>query len=214
VQAVNFVGTGYLQMLESGFDAAKFAPMTDDPDRAIKERFLVAMKRIMAIYHDRMPLFFYETLAFMGTRPEPSREVRVPDIESILPSSMNWKQADTVLHAMPLCSRLNLDVLSHIWEETGCIIVHGCGCNHAVPDPIDGQTVRSFLRKEPQAIIDESESFVRHALAQYIALLAGFPQGFGVSNRARDVARASESFVVKYVLRPAHFYSSKESVNV
>lgn len=203
-EAIQFIAASYLRSATESIDLNQFMIKNDDPDRELKLKFLEAVKKISGKYMDRLPMFAYETLAFMGTRPEPTREVRVPDVETLLPSKMDWKQVDTFLHALPLCSRLNLDILSTIHQHAGCIIVHGCGCNHAIPETTEDQVVRSVLRHE--AIVDETESFARHSIAQYALLLAGFPQGFGVSHRGQKVAQASESFIAKYVLRPDHHY--------
>ncbi len=169
---------GYLTA--KAFRAEEFLPMHEDEFSGLKRQYLEALAAIHNRFGDRLPRQFYDTLAFMAIRHDPTKEERIPDLEHLLPGQMKWQTADAGLHAMPLCSRLYLDVQTEINKATGRVLGHGCGCScsmAAMPTCI----VSAAMGDSTEILLEETESFLRHLLGQCFLLHFGLPQGMGAS---------------------------------
>lgn len=169
---------GYLGVSSFTFD--EYQPRLRDPLFRLKTEYLGAMKHIFQRFHDRLPRQFYATLAFLGTREDPTVEERIPEIEHLLPDAMNWQIADSMLHALPLCSRLYFDVQTTINVATGRILGHGCGCSCQMAE-MPECVIRAGMGDKPEVIAEETESFLRHGLGQNFLLHFGLPQSMGPS---------------------------------
>lgn len=193
---------GYLGVATFSLDA--FRPDPSDPLFTLKANYLAAMQEIFLRFHDRLPRQFYATLAFLGTRDDPTVEERIPEIEHLLPDGMNWQIADSMLHAMPLCSRLYFDIQTIINRHTGRILGHGCGCSCIMAE-MPTCIVNAAMGDKPDVIAEETESFLRHGLGQNFLLEFGLPQSMGSSMKMqqRDLAKIG-SAVSQTVLRTAH----------
>ena len=193
---------GYLAVPE--FDFKPFQPQANDPLFGLKTSFITAVQEIYQRFHDRLPRQFYATITFLGTRDDPTVEERIPEIEHLLPDGMNWQVADSMLHALPLCSRLYFDVQTTINQHTGRILGHGCGCACQMAE-MPECVVRAAMGDKPEIIAEETESFLRHGLGQNFLLHFGLPQSMGpsVKMQQRDLAKIS-STVHRTVLRTAH----------
>lgn len=189
----------YLQA-QGGINFARFVPEQDSRLYDTKMKYLGAVQKLHAQFWDRLPVIVYNTLAFAGTREDPHTEVRIPDIESslIALTGSDWIAADTVLHALPKCSKLNLHVLSLINEATGSVLMHGCGCNHVIP-AMGEYRIECFMKLDEATIIEETESLLRHMLGDIILLKLGMPRIIGISDRAERTQR--EWLFGKTVLR-------------
>lgn len=177
-QITQYCAHEYLEV----FKIEDFLPSAHDPDRGLKLEYLQAIQNFRSQFGDRLPRFFYATWAFMGTRPDPTQTARIPAVAHLLPYSMKWYHADAVLHSLPLLTKPYLHLLSLIHQETGRIPVHDCGCDHAIPEPIPGQTLRAFMNPAEGPAWDHApESWLRHAMGQLLLLRLGFPQHIGLS---------------------------------
>ncbi len=174
--------SGYLTARD--FDVSKLAPAEGEEFYNLKTRYLAAVGEIHKKFGDRLPRQFYETLAFMVQRPNPTKEERIPEIGHLLPEGMNWMMADAVLHAMPLCSRLYFDVQTRINRATGMILGHACGCSHSLSG-MATCIVNAPMGEKTEIMFEETESFLRHVLGQYFLLHFGLPQGLGASVKMR-----------------------------
>ena len=193
---------GYIGASDFEFVAAR--PNVSDPLFELKDGFINAMEEIFARFHDRLPRQFYATLVFLGTREDPTVEEQIPEIEHLLPDGMNWQIADSMLHALPLCSRLYFDVQSIINSHTGRILGHGCGCSCQMSE-MTKCVVDARMGDKVEVIAEETESFLRHGLGQSFLLHFGLPQSMGpsVKMQQRDLARIGQT-ARGTVLRAAH----------
>lgn len=174
----------------TGIDFSRFEPELSDRLRGTKIKYLGAIKKLHGQFGDRLPAIVYNTLAFAGSREDPHTEVRIPDVESdlITLTGSDWIAADTVLHALPKCSKLNLHVLSLINEATGSVLMHGCGCNHVIP-AMGEYRIECFMELDEATIIEETESLLRHMLGDMVLLKLGMPRIIGISDRAERTQR-------------------------
>ncbi len=203
-QIAETIAAGYLSA--RAFSTEEFAPAPDDAFFELKVQYLKAVKEIHDRFGDRLPRQFYDTLAFMSVRSNPTQEERIPELEHLLPGGMDWKTADSVLHAMPLCSRLYLHVQTVINRETGRILGHGCGCSHSLAS-MPTCIVNAPMGDSSHILIEETESFLRHMLGQLFLLHFGLPQGIGpsvkmqVQDQSRE-ARTAEALTLKISAHP------------
>ena len=189
----------YLQS-SAGINFSRFEPEQSDRLHGTKVKYLGAIKMLHGQFGDRLPAIVYNTLAFAGTRADPHTEVRIPDVENdlIALTRSDWISADTVLHALPKCSKLDLHVLSLINQATGSVLMHGCGCNHVIP-AMGEYRIECFMKPDEATIVEETESLLRHMLGDMILLKLGMPRIIGISNRAERTQR--EWLFGKTVLR-------------
>ncbi len=179
----------YIQS-QAGIDFARFEPEWESRLYSTKMKYLGTIRKLHLQFGDRLPAIVYHTLAFAGTREDPHTEVRIPDIEGdlIALTGSDWISADTVLHALPKCSKLNLHVLSLINEATGSMLMHGCGCNHVIP-AMGEYVIQCFMKLDEATIIEETESLLRHMLGDMILLKLGVPRIIGISDHAKRTQR-------------------------
>lgn len=189
----------YLQT-QTGIDFTRFVPEQGGRLYTTKMNYLSAIQKLHSQFGNRLPAIMYNTLAFAGTREDPHMEVRIPDIEDDLIKLIgsDWIAADTVLHAMPKCSKLNLHTLSLINKATGSVLMHGCGCNHVVP-AMGEYLIQCFMKLDVATITEETESLLRHMLGDMVLLKMGMPRIIGISDRAERTQR--EFLLGKTVLR-------------
>lgn len=189
----------YLQV-QAGIDFTRFVPEQGGLLYTTKMNYLGAIQKLHSQFGNRLPAIMYNTLAFAGTREDPHTEVRIPDIEDDLIKLIgsDWIAADTVLHALPKCSKLNLHTLSLINEATGSVLMHGCGCNHVVP-AMGEYLIQCFMKLDKATVAEETESLLRHMLGDMMLLKLGMPRMIGISDRAERTQR--EFLLGKTVLR-------------
>ncbi len=200
MQITETYAKGYLEA--GAFQVEDFIPKVEDPFYELKTKYLDALATIHRRFGNRLPRQFYDTLAFSARRSDPTKEGRIPDLAHLLPNNMDWKTADAVLHAMPLCSRLYFDVQTVVNKKTGRILGHGCGCDHslaAMPTCI----VDAAMGDKTEIMLEETESFLRHLLGQCFLLHFGLPQGMGpsVKMELHDL-REVDRIVLKKTVHP------------
>jgi hypothetical protein len=169
---------GYLHARE--FDIKHFRPKIEDAHFDLKESYADAIQVIFTTFGDRLPLQFYQTLAFMCLRENPAEDARIPDIAHLLPTGLSWQSADTVLHTFPICYRLNFHIQTIIHRHTGRILGHSCGCNHQLAAMPNGN-VDVPMGDSFEIMLEETESYLRHGLGQRFLIHFGMPHGLGKS---------------------------------
>ena len=107
-EILQWVGVGF----NNGFPVhqTKFDPVAGDSDFDLKQNFVQAIKSLSLEFGDRISTVVWETLAFMGARPNPQEEATIVSQQRYL--TIPWPMADAVLHALPKVYGLNLHVLS------------------------------------------------------------------------------------------------------
>jgi len=199
-EIVETFARGFVEV--DNFSTKPFQPMRGDPLFELKSSYLIAVDSVFRRFGDRLPKQFYDTLAFMALRQNPEVEERIPELTHLLPSGMDWKTADSILHAMPLCSRLYLHVQTEINQETGRILGHGCGCGCIIPD-MPECVVKAPMGDSSAVLVEETESFFQHAMSQLFLLQFGLPQGMGPSqklfnlNERNQGVRMTESLTLR-----------------
>jgi hypothetical protein len=116
----------------------------------------------------------WNTLAALGTRPDPHNETSILAIKETLPYP--WYICDAALHAMGKSFALHFHVQSNIWKATGAVLLHGCGCSHWVPGPeeFDEMEIRFTLPKKLYAKC--AQEFLDHLLAEATSIVRlGYP---------------------------------------
>ncbi len=185
------------------FSTDPFRPDATDPLFKLKSNYLDAIQEIFERFRDRLPRQLYATLAFLGTRDDPTIEERIPEIEHLLPDGMNWKIADSILHALGVSFRLHFDVQSTINKRTGFILGHGCACGCAIAE-MSRCVVDARMGDKPAVVEEETQAFLRHALSQCFLLHFGLPQGIGESLKIQRRNQTSDQIVKTLVLKTAH----------
>ena len=183
VEIVETFAAGFITV--GDFSTNPYQPKQGDPFFDLKRSFLVAVDSLYARFGDRLPRQFYATLAFMTLRTNPVAEERIPELEHLLQDGMDWKMADSVLHALPLCSRLYFHAQTKINQETGRILGHGCGCGCSIAE-MPTCMVNAPMGDSPEVLVEETESFLRHAMSQNYLLRFGLPQGMGVAQKVQN----------------------------
>lgn len=178
IQIAEEFASGYLRART--FSVQPFQPHADDALYDLKSNYLDAVTRIFAKYGDRLPIQFYQTLAFMVLREDPTKDARIPDVAHLLPQGLTWQQADTVLHTFPICYRLSLDIQTTINMMTGRVLGHSCGCNHQLMEMPAG-SVNVPMGDKESVLFEETESFLRHGFGQRYLIEFGMPHGLGPS---------------------------------
>lgn len=170
--------SGYLHARE--FNINSFRPKTEDTHFDLKESYADAIQVLFVTFGDRLPLQFYQTLAFMCLRDNPAEDARIPDIAHLLPTGLSWQTADTVLHTFPICYRLSFHIQTVIFQHTGRVLGHSCGCNHQLAAMPCGSIDMPMGDSVP-IMLEETESFLRHGLGQRFLIRFGMPHRLGKS---------------------------------
>ena len=169
-------------LLKSGsFDPWTAMTVSDECDSEFVEKWRVAVQKIHQKFGHRLPVQLYQAVLFTGLRPNPEIEVKVPDVQHLLPDNMRWQVADAANHAVRLCDRLNLDMQTTLFNETGRIRMHGCGCDDCSPILIKGHILNVPMSSDPSVLLEETESFLRHFMAQMVPIELGVPHDTGPS---------------------------------
>lgn len=183
---VETVAKGFVQART--FDA--WGTMQDSPenDPVFTQQWRTAVAEIYAKYGNRLPVQFYQVILWSGVRPSPTTEVKMPDVEHLLPDGMTWQVGDGVEHSLPLCTRLYMDIQTILYKHTGTIMVHGCGCGNCAPTLQSNASINMPMSDDPSAGLEETESVVRHFMAQLILLNWNLPHSIGPSMTAGMIA--------------------------
>jgi len=189
LEIVETFASGFLTV--DDFSTKFYQPKPEDPFFDLKRSYLVAVDSIYSRFGDRLPIQFYSTLAFMTLRTNPVAEERIPELEHLLQDGMDWQVADSVLHALPLCSRLYFHAQTEVNQVTGRILGHGCGCGCGMPE-MPTCVVRAPMGDSMEVLVEETEAFFRHAMAQLFVLRFGLPQGMGVSQKLSNLNERNE----------------------
>jgi hypothetical protein len=181
------LGMDIVEIVAAGFlKSRQFDPwgtMADCPDNdpAFTRRWRSAVAEIHEKYQDRLPVQFYQIILFSGVRSRPEIEVKIPEVEHLLPDGMSWQVGDGVEHSLPLCTRLYMDVQTILYRHAGSIMIHGCGCGNCAPTLSTRAIINIPMSDDAGVGIEETESVVRHFMSQLILLHWNLPHSIGPS---------------------------------
>jgi hypothetical protein len=168
------------------FSKERFSPAADDADREMKEGVLTAITKLQEEFGDRISSSIWNSLACLGTRPNPREEAMIPDIQEHLPYPY-WI-VDTVLHAIGKVYRLKHHIDSVIYAHSGLVLDHNCDCSHSFyPADADGGIKCTLPRKNLEVA---TNALFSHTCCE--ALLIGalkLPFEMGVSPEAAAAIR-------------------------
>ncbi len=187
------IGMDIVETVAAGFLKSRaFDPwgtMEDSPlnDPKFTRKWRSAVAEIHQIHGDRLPVQFYQVLLWSGIRPQPQTEVKMPEVEHLLPDGMTWQVGDGVEHSLPLCTRLFMDVQTILFKHTGTIMVHGCGCGSCAPTLCADAVISVPMSDRPGVGLEETESVVRHFMSQLLLLHWNLPHSIGPSMTAKMI---------------------------
>lgn len=187
------VGMNIVEIVAAGFlksrDFNPWGTMEDCPenDPEFTHKWRSAVAEIYQIHGDRLPVQFYQVLLWSGIRPQPQAEVKMPEVEHLLPDGMSWQVGDGVEHSLPLCTRLFMGIQTILFKHTGTIMVHGCGCGSCAPTLCADAVINVPMSDRPGVGLEETESVVRHFMAQLLLLNWNLPHSIGPSMTAQMI---------------------------
>jgi hypothetical protein len=182
---VETVATGFLK--SRAFDPWRTMEDCPDNDLEFTRKWRSAVAEIHQIHNDRLPVQFYQVLLWSGIRPQPQTEVKMPEVEHLLPDGMTWQVGDGVEHSLPLCTRLFMGVQTILFKHTGTIMVHGCGCGSCAPTLCADAVINVPMSDRPGVGLEETESVTRHFMAQLLLLNWNLPHSIGPSMTAQMI---------------------------
>lgn len=185
MKIADIVAVGFLKA--RAFDPWDAMTASPDSDSEFVQKWRGAIGTIHQKLTDRLPIQFYQVMLFTGLRPLPEVEVKMPTVEHLLPDNMKWEVGDAVDHSMPLCTRLYLDIQTILYNMTGRIMVHGCGCGKCAPILAKGASINVPMPSDPSVFLEETESVVRHFMTQLVPLEWGLPHSIGESMTAKMI---------------------------
>lgn len=185
--SLEVVGEGYARKP----DLDQFDAVLGDGADDLRQKYLCAVKEFYSYYRNRLPAQLYETLAYVGTRQDPTIEKRLPDVADEIPC--DWRIGDAAIHALTLGTGLLLHFESIVFKHTNHLFQHGCGCNHVLPEPdtCPDTVLRFTPPREARTIQEYTENFARHHVAEIWKLVQGLPHDFGLSQAATRVGEAA-----------------------
>jgi hypothetical protein len=112
-------------------------------------------------------------LAAICVREEPEVEKTIIEVQHELPYA--WCLIDAALHALGKSYALNFHVQSAIFERTGLMLMHGCGCNHYMASVRDAGGSINFQLPPDQHTIATQEWFDHFWSELYLIIVNGLP---------------------------------------
>lgn len=119
-----------------------------------------------------LPGSLWNTLASCATRENPEAETSIMAVQDTLPYP--WYVCDAHLHAMGVTYGLNFEVQAALFETTGHVFIHGCGCDHYMRAMERDAVIRYSLPETLRA--KTAREFVDHLASQLCLIVAkGYP---------------------------------------
>lgn len=131
-----------------------------------------ALEHLQHELRDVSPIL-WRSIASLSAREEPEVERTIIEVQSELPYA--WAISDAALHALGKSYALLLKTQSDLFDVTGMIFVHGCGCNHYIASlaRLSGK-VEFTLTPDMQRNV--AKEWFDHFLSElYLIIVAGFP---------------------------------------
>lgn len=177
------------ESFQKPFDPARFSIGLDDADRELKQNILKGLSKLSQEFGDRVPTIVWDTLAFLGTRPNPTGYATIlasaPYLQEV---GLHWAVADTVLHGLGKVYGLKSHVDSVIFDASGVIFEHNCDCGCAAQPVANTATMRHFLPNEPVRRILATGALLSHLLSEALLIMGlKMPFEMGLSPEAAEV---------------------------
>ena len=160
---LDLIGEGFLKPFDANPFYAEISE--EDSNYRLKIEFVDAIKLLAREFGDRMSSVVWRTLAFMGTREDPLKEVTIVSQADRL--TLPWPLADAVLHSLGKVYGLKDHISSRIGEKTNYVLEHNCDCNHALK-PLNGGEMTIFLT--PDRFPEATAAFLSHLLSETVLI--------------------------------------------
>ncbi|MEY2641024.1 MAG: hypothetical protein RL150_417 [Candidatus Parcubacteria bacterium] len=131
-----------------------------------------ALEHLQHELRDVSPIL-WRSIASLSARQEPEVERTIIEVQDELPYA--WAISDAALHALGKSYALLLKTQSDLFEATGMIFVHGCGCNHYIAS-LNGMNGKVEFTLTPDMQQNVAREWFDHFLSElYLIIVAGFP---------------------------------------
>lgn len=179
VSVLEWLGEGFTRK----FDPQRFMPSADDPHRDLKINFVNGMKKLSEDFGDRVSAVVWESLVFLGTRGDPTKEATIRSQAKYLVHP--WWLVDTSLHAVGKVFGFFMHVQSRVFESAGVALEHNCDCNHVVFEPQNGGSVRVFLPDSRKK--EATAALLSHLFSEsFLIGVAKFPFEMGITEEWKE----------------------------
>lgn len=129
---LKYLGLGYAHK----FDRSKFEPKPGDLYFEQKKQVLDALEELSVQFDGRISSIVWETYAYLGTRPDPTKDQSILAEKDHLP--LPYYIVDTVLHAVGKVYGLKMHIDSTVFQRSGMIFEHNCDCSCSFKSPHSG----------------------------------------------------------------------------
>lgn len=172
------------ESFERRFDAGVFPVVSGDPHETLKRGAVAAMTELDSEFGDRVPALLWESLAYLGTRGDPTRMRSILVEKEALPAPY-WL-VDACLHAWPIVYGFADHVRSRFFAHTGMRLEHNCDCGCAIMPAGDDGVLRAFLPR--QRWREATSALMSHLFDQIITIVVlKLPFELGVSPEAPEI---------------------------
>lgn len=172
-QAWEFLKTLGRSYLPGAFQASRFEiPKDNSLIRGIQTRHLSAVSELAAQWGNIIPAIFWDTLASVGVRPDPTQEDSILNIQPWLLHP--WYICDAALHAFGINYPFFFHVQSYLARRNeGHVLFHSCGCDHQLAGM---EKIVFDYEIPPEKRLKAAKDFLDHFLGQMILItVEGYP---------------------------------------
>lgn len=134
--------------------------------------FIECIAKLQETFPDISPILWGGLVAICA-REEPEVEKTIIEVQHELPYA--WCLIDAALHALGKSYALNFHVQSAIFQSTGLMLMHGCGCNHYIASVRDSGGSINFTLPPDQHQIATQEWFDHFWSELYLIIKTGLP---------------------------------------
>lgn len=184
------VSQEFLKYLAIGFlvpfSREKFEPLPGDLYFDQKQRLLTALEELSQEFSGRIPSIVWDSLAYLGTRPDPTKDATILAEVDRLPHP--YYVVDTVLHALGKVYGLKMHIDSTVYGYSGMIFEHNCDCSCSFRAPNAGG-LAVFLMPEKHK--EATAALLSHLLSESLLLMGlKMPFEMGLSPEAAQIMAA------------------------
>ncbi len=116
----------------------------------------------------------WDTIASLGTRENPLEEDTILNVQGELPYA--WGICDAALHALGKTYGLFLHVQERLRRHSGHVLMHDCGCSHALQDILEVSGSFPLLKPEEPVYFKMKKAWLDHFMGElYLMFVDGFP---------------------------------------
>jgi hypothetical protein len=184
VEFLTYLGAGF----KNKFNRTKFEPKEGDLYFQEKTRVLDAIEELSIQFDGRISTIVWESLAYLGTRPDPTKYASILAEKQYLP--LPYYIVDTVLHALGKVYGLKLHIDSVIFRHSGMIFEHNCDCSCSFHKPQDdGGGLAVFL--SPERFPEATGALFSHLVSESLLLMGlKMPFEMGLSPESGEIMAA------------------------